>query len=482
VHYNFNQHKDELITLLTIAADHAFSAAGILNTTDITLIQAMTLYLESRCLKDGNRAIWSLTGVLVRTAIATGLHRDPTHFSTIRPFEAETRRRLWWHICFLDMRLGDSHISELSMTERMFDTKEPTNLSDVDFDIDVRQELIGRKGATEVTFCLLRCTLWKLVRRLQSLSTEQSQGAPNRKKHATYVRQSSILSSAFTAVHKIVQHIDLRRPLHSFLNGFARLAMLRAQLTVEQMHHSSGLVAPENVDSRKEWNRIFLLSVANLELEIGLRSNPRVKNWIWSMDGCLSWPAVSIILAQLCQRPWGSWCERAWTITMQYLDYIPPVLRKETLHRPIYQLAEDVRRHRGFELSRIRGDPEVARELDVLTAKTPLVDDNWLHSIVADGSIDIAAALEELEREQTVMTGSQVLGPRSKDASSVLDRNDTTVYCPLGGFWTPSTSGNSPSGFDDVGTFAPGTVVFADHGLVETGPQCFGQFGYDFPS
>ena len=41
-------------------------------------------------------------GLALRVAQTMGLHRDPSHFN-IEPAEAETRRRVWWHIVYLGM-------------------------------------------------------------------------------------------------------------------------------------------------------------------------------------------------------------------------------------------------------------------------------------------------------------------------------------------------------------------------------------------
>lgn len=40
--------------------------------------------------------IWKATGNLVRYAMMAGLHRDPSEFPGVSPFEGELRRRLWF--------------------------------------------------------------------------------------------------------------------------------------------------------------------------------------------------------------------------------------------------------------------------------------------------------------------------------------------------------------------------------------------------
>lgn len=46
-------------------------------------------------------SIWIATGSLVRFACSLGLHRDPRHFPSLRPFECvsedEGYGRCWWN-------------------------------------------------------------------------------------------------------------------------------------------------------------------------------------------------------------------------------------------------------------------------------------------------------------------------------------------------------------------------------------------------
>jgi hypothetical protein len=41
-----------------------------------------------------------------RAAHILGLHKDPSHFPSIDPIEAEVRRRVWWQIVHIDVTLA----------------------------------------------------------------------------------------------------------------------------------------------------------------------------------------------------------------------------------------------------------------------------------------------------------------------------------------------------------------------------------------
>jgi hypothetical protein len=48
----------------------------------------------------------SFMGVAYRVAQMLGLHRDPSHFSSLKPVVAEVRRRVWWFLIYVDVVIG----------------------------------------------------------------------------------------------------------------------------------------------------------------------------------------------------------------------------------------------------------------------------------------------------------------------------------------------------------------------------------------
>ena len=45
-------------------------------------------------------------GLAIRVAQILGLHRDPAYFEDINPITAEVRRRVWWHIFYIDVLIA----------------------------------------------------------------------------------------------------------------------------------------------------------------------------------------------------------------------------------------------------------------------------------------------------------------------------------------------------------------------------------------
>ncbi|RMJ22730.1 fungal specific transcription factor [Aspergillus sp. HF37] len=90
--------------------------------------------------------------MLVQLALSQGYHRDPQNFSnTISPFAGEMRRRVWTVIVQLELRLSSQMaLPRLLKLQQYYDTAEPRNVLDADFD-ETTVELPPLRPETEVT-------------------------------------------------------------------------------------------------------------------------------------------------------------------------------------------------------------------------------------------------------------------------------------------------------------------------------------------
>ncbi|KAJ5652249.1 hypothetical protein N7507_009675 [Penicillium longicatenatum] len=101
---------------------------------DLTAMQTLclfTLYKATTC--DRNEALkW--TQKLVKCAVQTDLHKDPSKLNPgISPFEIEIRRRLWATILEIDIQVSLEHENSPPWTINMdHDVQEPSNLDDVE--------------------------------------------------------------------------------------------------------------------------------------------------------------------------------------------------------------------------------------------------------------------------------------------------------------------------------------------------------------
>jgi hypothetical protein len=72
------------------------------------VIQGMLIHTEAESLRslDSDSSIYVSFGKVVRLALLSGLHRDPSSMKDISPFMAEMRRRLWMCVVHLDILIS----------------------------------------------------------------------------------------------------------------------------------------------------------------------------------------------------------------------------------------------------------------------------------------------------------------------------------------------------------------------------------------
>ncbi|KIW26575.1 uncharacterized protein PV07_09659 [Cladophialophora immunda] len=120
------------------------------------------LILARQALSVGGDTAWISMGLVVRTAMQMGLHRDPKHFKRMGILEGEIRRRLWATVLELNVQaaLDAGMPPTLSLDE--FDTEGPSNLNDED--IDEQTEALRELPATATTDSSLQRFLFQSLR------------------------------------------------------------------------------------------------------------------------------------------------------------------------------------------------------------------------------------------------------------------------------------------------------------------------------
>ncbi|OOF90536.1 hypothetical protein ASPCADRAFT_510799 [Aspergillus carbonarius ITEM 5010] len=116
------------------------------------VLETLVNYLTSEMFlsNDGEIGLWLVQGMLVQLALSLGYHRDPQKFANITPFAGEMRRRLWAVIVQLDLRLSSQMALPRLLKLQHYDTAEPRNLLDTDFD-EATTDLPPSRPETEVT-------------------------------------------------------------------------------------------------------------------------------------------------------------------------------------------------------------------------------------------------------------------------------------------------------------------------------------------
>lgn len=106
--------------------------------------------IELSLCRDVTQTIGILHGISMNLLMQMGFHRDPSHFPSISPFSGEMRRRSWVKSMEGDVQMAMQTGMPRRINDGYWDTTEPRNLSDSDFDEETTELPPGRPE-TEIT-------------------------------------------------------------------------------------------------------------------------------------------------------------------------------------------------------------------------------------------------------------------------------------------------------------------------------------------
>lgn len=347
----------------------------------MVVLQALTIYLGVLQHTSEARSAWFLAGVLIRIAVSMKLHRDGSHFANITPFEIEMRRRLWWQICFIDSRTEDVQDSKYKLSEGMFNTEIPANADDADLDPGMSKHPVFAERWTDMTVFLIRCEVWKLSRRLQSVTAASYALSPDIDERLELFQQSQARIE-----DTYLKHLDPNQPLHHFVATIARLFLSKVDLTLHNKQHSARATEPKLVDTLQS-DKVFMSSLSIIEYIYALQNEPGWRGWSWQIQGRQPpWHALRIVLGQLCTRRVGPIYERAWSSAKRSFDSLPEAAQSDPRYQQLLVLASAVQRIREDELHHKTSGPPTKAHAD-LTSATALTLSAPLAQVGISGTV-----------------------------------------------------------------------------------------------
>ncbi|KAJ5746503.1 hypothetical protein N7520_011685 [Penicillium odoratum] len=314
------------------AVEQALSKAGFLNTQNLMLLQAAVLFMICIRREDDSKFVWSMDALVLRLAQSLGLHRDGTNFG-LKPFETEMRRRLWWHICLLDVRSSEDHGTDPLIHESMYDTRLPLNINDEDIYPEMTEAPLERECCTDMTFCLIRCEITSTLRRVNYACPgsrfRMGDTAPTTDRCE---RMLQLLNNRIE--ERYIKHCDMNIPLHWASATVARLILAKLWLIV---HHPMTRKDRSTNVSQSIRESLFLTAIEVLEFGRLLEIDPKTAKWGWLFRTNMQWHGVAFVLSELCVRPICPITERAWNaIHALYSDWtLRGAHKKGMLWRPL---------------------------------------------------------------------------------------------------------------------------------------------------
>jgi hypothetical protein len=243
----------------------------------------------------------SLTRVAITIAFENGLN-DENSNSNIAPFEAEMRRRLWWQIFILDVRMAEDDRSEPLILESRFHNKFPSNLSDTDLDPDMSCIPKNHPAKSEMLFSLVRLEV-SYFTRLVSFS-DQFTERNSYPTMSTSEKCEAIDRFKERMERENLSHCDMSIPLDFVTAESTRLILAKLRLTVSK---------PRNRESQHVLIQDSFREncVEILERTKVMRLHERGNLWLWLFQTYIEWDILTYLFISLSLSPLGHMADAA---------------------------------------------------------------------------------------------------------------------------------------------------------------------------
>ena len=323
------QDRMDLLHQYRIGIEHSLANANFMTAPDVATLQALTLYLICARQTVDKAFVWSMVGLLYRLATKLGLHRDPASLG-LAPFMTEMRRRLWWQICILDVRVAEDNDTDPLICEHNFDTNYPNNVNDGDLDLNMTGIPRPSHNRTEMLFCLTRFDISYAARKLVFSSKFSSD---NGYSPLTVAEKIDMIDNLQTSLdEKYFKYCDLEVPICFLAFTASRLVLAKMKLTV---HHPARSQSSDL--SQAQFGTLVASSIDIIEYAHELRTNVKYSRWLWLFQQYVEWDAVAFLLHSLTITPLPTFAERAWKAIDGFLedwkDHIPNGQRERRWRR-----------------------------------------------------------------------------------------------------------------------------------------------------
>ncbi|OGM46113.1 hypothetical protein ABOM_005710 [Aspergillus bombycis] len=307
---------------LSVAVNRALKQANFIRSQDISILQAAVLFLL--CFRVGQ-----------------GIHRDGSKFG-LSPFETEMRRRLWWHLCILDMLASEDQGTDTQIKPDTFDMRLPSNVEGQDLVPEMAELPSEKIGYTDITLCIINCEIAASVSQLGPSFGRNS-------KISISDREAHIKALACRLQDRYMGHFDLGVPIQWMVATIGRLMLSKVWLAIQIQKTSK---VNELASTRQAVDPIFQTAVEITEFAYFLQENESTAHFAWLCRSYKQWHALAYILSELCARDIGPETDHAWNVvTKMYSKFVKEAPATYSMfQKPLSRLMERAATFRAEEL------------------------------------------------------------------------------------------------------------------------------------
>ncbi|GKZ66471.1 hypothetical protein AnigIFM60653_007753 [Aspergillus niger] len=288
--------KSTLLERYRNDVERALARVDLSGCSDMTLLQALTLYLACARL-DSHSSVKAYLSTAINMAYRLNLHRDGT-LQNSSVLETEIRRHIWWQLVTLDLRTAEDHNTTPYILEPSFTTQLPSIV--VDADLPSPSTSIATTSST--FFQLLHFELSSFTRRIIFPETFNQANdyptlSPIQKHQAINAFRQSLESRYFS-------HCSSINALEFITAATVQLFLVKMKLSVCKPGHNFRPICVEV-----------------LQRALALREHELGQKWLWLVQRDIEWGMLELLLNDLCAEEMNEGRDEAWRVVEQAYGY-----------------------------------------------------------------------------------------------------------------------------------------------------------------
>ena len=274
------------------------------------------------CVDEISRSHSVLTGMAIRLAECMGLHRDPTEYG-FSPAECQTRRLVWYQICYLDLKTSETQGPRAFIHEDGYTTKLP---------LDVKTPGLLPSNTppvyNDLIFSMIRFECQEMQRRCLMLRNRVDQKKLNLTKAISKIEAFRI---SMDAKYGPYLNTSSPSPMQRMSSLVMKLFICLQYLVL--LHRYMNSVTYRIPDRLRQI--VLIKGTEALEAAVELESAEAIKPWAWYSSSYQQYHTAFLLLFEVFQYPMRKEATRIWKcldfIFADALTVIPPMITTETI-------------------------------------------------------------------------------------------------------------------------------------------------------
>ncbi|KAL4984655.1 hypothetical protein BDW68DRAFT_14614 [Aspergillus falconensis] len=301
--------KRTALTTYRLAAEQALARSGFMTTSNWTTMQALVLFIALSRLQNDHNSAWNLAGLAER--LDASMEEDSS------PFGAEMRRRVRWHLWYLNCRIRGDRGQSLSPPGQSMPSPSvaelPLNCHDSELRTDMTAPLTSQTGWTPMSFCLLRYDLATTERIVES--------------DASWLLKTKAVSECQRRIHsKYLNYCDGTESIHWLASHIAYVMITEMWMKL----YSPQFTAIDSIETLDHTVRdqLFDAAVDILDTQKRLEVEIAARKWEWTLGGYFQYVPLTFLLSELCSRRNDPRVDTAWDIAERSFQRLSEDARK----------------------------------------------------------------------------------------------------------------------------------------------------------